>query len=79
MTDDMIGIKCSDERMKKKIIFSNKTLAANVNFFEKMVDLMNQRASNNERKQKQNKFKTLVSQCRSTSQTQRTVLKISIY
>ena len=85
MTDDVIGIKCSDERMKKKLIFNDKKLALNVNFFDKMVDLMNQRASNNERKywfsfsQKQNKFKTLVSDCRSTSQTQRTVLKISIY
>lgn len=48
MADDMIDIKCSDERMKKRLIFSNKKLAANVNFFEKMVDLMNQKASNNE-------------------------------
>ena len=85
VTDDVIAIKCSDERMKKKLIFSNKKLAANVNVFDKMVDLMNQRASNNERKywlsfsQKQNKFKALVSECRSTSQTQRTVLKVSIY
>ena len=47
MTDYMIDIICFDEIMKKKL---NQKFAANANIFEKIADLMNQRATNNDRK-----------------------------
>ena len=76
--DDIIDIICFDETMKKKLIFRNQKFAANANIFEKIADLMNQRATKNNRKysvsfsQAQNKLKKLVSECRSVSLTQRT-------
>ena len=57
--------------VRKKITFRNKKLVANANFIEKTVDLMNQRAANNDQKyrvsfsQTQNNFKELVSKCKS--------------
>ena len=57
--------------VRKKITFRNKKLVANANFIEKTVDLMNQRAANNDRKyrvsfsQTQNNFKESVSKCKS--------------
>lgn len=57
--------------VRKKITFRNKKLFANANFIEKIVDLMNQRVANNDRKyrvsfsQTQNNFKELVSKCKS--------------
>ena len=85
MIDDMIDIMCSDEILKKKLIFRNQKLAANVNIFEKIADSMNQRAANNDRKyrvffsQAQNKFKRLVSECKSVSLTTRTASVIARY
>ena len=46
---DMIDIICSDEILKKKLIFRNQKFAANASIFEKIADLMNQRAPNNDR------------------------------
>ena len=43
MIDDMIGIICSHEILKRKLIFRNQKFAANANIFEKIADLMNQR------------------------------------
>ena len=57
--------------VRKKITFRNKKSFANANFIEKIVDLMNQRAANNDRKyrvsfsQTQNNFKESVSKCKS--------------
>ena len=67
----MIDIICSDEILEKKLIFRNQKFAANANIFEKIADFMNQRAANNIRKyrvsfsQARNKFKKLVSECKS--------------
>ena len=47
MTDYMVDIICFGEIMKKKL---NQKFAANANIFEKIADLMNQRATNNDRK-----------------------------
>ena len=64
--------------MKKKLIFRNQKFATNANIFEKIADLMNQRATKNNRKysvsfsQAQDKLKKLVSECRSVSLSQRT-------
>ena len=44
MIDDMINIICSDDILKKKLIFRNQKFAANANIFEKIADLINQRA-----------------------------------
>ena len=80
MTDYMIDIICFDEIMKKKL---NQKFAANANIFEKIADLMNQRATNNDRKyrvpfwQTRNEFKKLVSE--SVSLTQRTATGIARY
>ena len=49
MIDDMIDIICSDEILKKKLIFRNQKFAANASIFEKIADSMNQRAPNNDR------------------------------
>ena len=71
MIDDMIDIICSDEILKKKLIFRNQKFADNENIFEKIADLKNQRVANNDRKysvsfsQARNKFKKLVSECKS--------------
>ena len=78
MIDDMIDIICSDEILKKKLDFRNQKFAANANIFEKIADLMNQRAANNDRKyrvsfsQTRNKFKKLVSEYKPVSITRRT-------
>ena len=75
MIDDMADIICSDEILKKRLIFRNQKFVANGNIFEKIADLMNQRAANNNRKyrvsfsQARNKFKKLVSECNSVSLT----------
>ena len=67
MIDNRIDIIGSDEIMKKKLIFKNQKSAANANIFEKMADLTNQRAANNDQKyrvsfsQARNKFKKIVS------------------
>ena len=50
MIDDMIDIICSDKILKKKLIFRNQKFAANANIFDKIADLMNQRAANNDLK-----------------------------
>ena len=50
MIDDMIDIICSDEILEKKLIFRNQKFAPNANIFEKIADLTNQRAANNDRK-----------------------------
>ena len=44
MIDDMINIIYSDDILKKKLIFRNQNFAANTNIFEKIADLINQRA-----------------------------------
>ena len=70
MIHDMIDVICSDEIMKKKLIFRNQKFASNANIFENIADLMNQRAAHNDRKyrmsfsQERNKFKKLVSEIR---------------
>ena len=75
MIDDMIDIICPDEIMKKKLIFRNQKFAANASIYEKIADLMNQRETKNDRKyrvsfsQTRNKFKKLVSECKSVSIT----------
>ena len=85
MIDNMIDIICSDEILKKKLIFRNQKLAANTNSFEKIADLMNQRAANNDRKyrvsfsQARNKFKKLVSECKTVSLTKRPASGIARY
>ena len=67
MIDNRIDIIGSDEIMKKKLIFKNQKSAANANIFEKIADLTNQRAANNDQKyrvsfsQARNKFKKIVS------------------
>ena len=40
----MINIICSDGILKKKLIFRNQKFAANANIFEKIADLINQKA-----------------------------------
>ena len=83
MIDDMINTICSDEILKEKLIFRNQKFAANTSTFEKITDLMNQRAANNGRKytvsfsQARNKFKKLVSECKSVSLTKRTASRIA--
>ena len=73
MIDDMIDIICSDKIMKKNFVFRNQKPAANAKCFKKIADLMNQRAADNDRKywvsllQARNKFKKLVSDCKSVS------------
>ena len=52
MIDDMGDIVCSDEIMKKMLTFRNQKLAVSPNIFENiadLMDLMNQRATNNDR------------------------------
>ena len=83
MIDDMIDIICSDEILKKKLIFKTQNFTANAKIFEKIVDLMNQRADDNDRKNRvsfslaRNKFKKLVSECKSVSLTKRTASGIA--
>ena len=83
MTDDMIDIICSDKIMKKKFFFRNQKFPTNTKFFERIADLVNQRAAGNNGKywvsfsQAQNKFKKLVSDCKSVSLTQRTASGIA--
>ena len=54
--------------MKKIFIFRNQKLAVNADIFETIVNLINQRAANNDQKyyvsfsQARNKFKKLVSE-----------------
>ena len=85
MIDDMIDIICSDEILEKKLIFSNQKFAANANIFEKIADLTNQRAANNDRKytmsfsQARNKFIKFVSECKSISLTKRSASGIARY
>ena len=50
MIDDMIDIICSDEILKKKLIYRNQKFAANGSIFEKIADFMNQRVANNDQK-----------------------------
>ena len=85
MIDDMIDIICSDEILKKKLVFRNQKFAANANIFEKIADLTNQRAANNDRKytmsfsQARNKFIKFVSECKSISLTKRSASGIARY
>ena len=85
MIDDMIDIICPDEIIKKKLIFRNQKFAANASIYEKIADLMNQRETKNDRKyrvpfsQTRNKFKKLVSECKSVSITQGTANGIARY
>ena len=85
MIDDMIDIICPDEIMEKKLIFKNQKFAANASIYEKIADLMNQRETKNDRKyrvsfsQTRNKFKKLVSECKSVSITQGTANGIARY
>ena len=83
--DDMIDIICSDKTMKNKLIFKNQKFAANASTFEKIAHLMNQRGASNDHKYRVsfseawNKFKKLVSACKSVSITQRTANGIARY
>ena len=71
--------------MKKKLDSRNQKFPANANIFDKIADLMNQRATNNDRKyrvsfsQVWNKFKKVVSECKSVTLTQRTASGIARY
>ena len=82
MNDDMIDIICFDEILKKKLIYRNQKFAANGSIFEKIADFMNQRVANNDRKcrvsfsQARNKFRKLVSECKSVSLTKRAASSI---
>ena len=85
MLDDMVDITCSNEQLRKFLIFRNQKCAANTNIFEKVAEEMNERGAADGRKntithsQIRNKFKKLVCECKSISLTQRTASGISRY